>query len=561
MSTVAQPYSRSGAAPDDRDPVTGAIAEALRSLVRSLRAHALYKHDNPAYLRSLEQTRVAFGMLWANTRELLVAVSETELRHGEVVVHTDGERGGGDALAWMLYKDGVRELTLLPGFQEGELAQFLETLHQVRRAMPDDDDLVTLLWEKDLQNLRFRSVHADEGRPYAAPEDPTGTNIGSAVQAAAASTSNIVRMEDLEGTLYFLDEHEITYLRGELDSEYTADVRTSLSNALLDTFEAQRSSRVREEVCGALDALLLQLLVAGAFASVASLLREARVTAGRARDITDAHRERLLGLGRQLSEPGVLEQLIQALDGGSAATIAEGERLLEELEVSALATLLRQIEEVERIPVREAMERAVSRIASAHTNELIKLVAHQDTVVSIGAMRRAGSTRMAGAVPALAQRLTASSEELRQAAAEALSAIGSAGALQSLERVLDDSARGVRLAACRAFSAHGYRAALPRLEALVRGKETRAADLTERMAIFEAYGSLCGAQGVEVLDSLLNGRGFLGRRPDAEVRACAAVALGRINVAEARTALQAAAGDKEVVVRTAVQRALRGAAA
>lgn len=559
MSTVAQPSARGGVAPDDRDPAFGAVAEALRSLVRSLRSHALYNHDNPAYLRSLEQAREAFAALWAVTRELVLVVRESELLWGEHVVHTDGERGGGDALAWMLYKDGIRELTILPGFQERELLKFVGTLHQVRRAMPDDDDLVTMLWEHDLQHLRYRAVQANEGQPFAEPTGPARASVAAAVQADAASASSFVKMEDLEGTLYFLDESEVAYLREELEREYNADVRSSLANALLDTFESQRSPRVREEVCGALDALLLQMLVAGAFASVAVLLREARVTAGRARDITDAHRERLLGLGRRLSEPGVLEQLIQTLDEAPASGVAEGERLLEELEVSALPTLLRQVEEVEREAVREAMDRAISRIASAHTNELVKLVAHQDVTVSLGAIRRAGAMRAAGAVPALSQRLDAPVVEVRQAAAEALSDIGSPGALQALERVLEDSARGVRLAACRAFASHGYRAALPRLEAMVRGRDSRAADLTERMAIFEAYGSLCGAQGVQVLDELLNARGFLGRRPDAEVRACAAVALGRIRSPEARQVLQRAAADKEVVVRTAVQRALREA--
>ena len=36
---------------------------------------------------------------------------------------------------------------------------------------------------------------------------------------------------------------------------------------------------------------------------------------------------------------------------------------------------------------------------------------------------------------------------------------------------------------------------LPRLEAIVKGKAVRDADLTEKMAFFEAYGALCGDGG------------------------------------------------------------------
>lgn len=558
MSTAALAPSRAGLEPDDRDPAQGPIAEALRAMVRALRSHALYKHDNPAYLRSLEQAREAFAAMWAGTRELVLAVHESELHWGELVVHADGERGGGDALAWMLYKDGIRELTVLPGFQEQELVQVLETLHQVRRASRDDDDLVTLLWEHDFQHLRYRCVQAEDGQAFSTPTGPGDANVSDAVQAAAASSANLVRMEDLEGTLHFLDARDIAYLQEQLEREYRADVRTSISDALLDTFETQRSVRVREEVCAALDALLLQQLVASAFSSAGALLREARVTAGRATDLSDAHRERLLRLGGRLSEPVVLEQLIQAVELTPDAGVADAERLLEGLEVTALPTLLRAVSEVERTLVRDVIDRAITRIASAHTHELVRLIAHEDVLVSLGAIQRAGGMRAAGAVPALASRLSSTDSELRHAAAEALANIGSAGALQALERVLDDDVRGVRLAACRAFATHGYRAALPRLETLVSGRESRAMDLTERMAIFEAYGSLCGAAGVRVLDGLLNGRGFLGRRPEPEVRACAAVALGRIQSADARASLQQSAVDKEIVVRSAVQRALRG---
>jgi HEAT repeat protein len=86
----------------------------------------------------------------------------------------------------------------------------------------------------------------------------------------------------------------------------------------------------------------------------------------------------------------------------------------------------------------------------------------------------------------------------------------------------------------------------------------RETDLTEKMAFFEAYGSLCGDAGVSQLDAMLNGKGFLGRREDPEIRACAAIALGRIGSENAVSALRKSAAEKDIVVRNAVTRALRG---
>jgi HEAT repeat protein len=99
---------------------------------------------------------------------------------------------------------------------------------------------------------------------------------------------------------------------------------------------------------------------------------------------------------------------------------------------------------------------------------------------------------------------------------------------------------------------------LARLEAMVKGRAVREADLSEKMAVFEAYGSLCGEPGVAALDAMLNGKSLFGRREEPEIRACAAVALGRVGTPHAQESLRQSASEKDVVVRNAVARALRG---
>jgi hypothetical protein len=56
---------------------------------------------------------------------------------------------------------------------------------------------------------------------------------------------------------------------------------------------------------------------------------------------------------------------------------------------------------------------------------------------------------------------------------------------------------------------------------------------------------------------------MFGKREDPELRACAAIALGRIGSKKAQECLQRASGggEKDVVVRNAVNRALRAGAA
>jgi hypothetical protein len=370
----------------------------------------------------------------------------------------------------------------------------------------------------------------------------------------------VVNMADFDATLYFLDEQEIEYLQTEIRREYQEDLRSKVSATLLDIFEQQTNAEVRSEIIEILDTLLVHLLTGAEFRGVAYLLREVQTVAQRAPELAPEHRQKLLDLANRLSTPEALSQMLQSLDDATELPPPnELAELFEQLRPVALATVFGWLKKLQNGRLRPLLETAAERLASANTTDLVRLILAPEHDVAVEAVRRAASLKTPAAVQSLSKILDGKNVELRQLAVHALMEIGSAGALQALERAVEDSDREVRISSVRAFAARGYKPVLERLETAVKGKAIREADLTEKMAFFEGYGALCGDSGVEYLDALLNGKGFLGRREDAEVRACAAFALGRIGSVRATECLRKAAGEKDVVVRNAVNRALRGA--
>ena len=96
----------------------------------------------------------------------------------------------------------------------------------------------------------------------------------------------------------------------------------------------------------------------------------------------------------------------------------------------------------------------------------------------------------------------------------------------------------------------------------MKGKLARDADLTEKMALFEAYGTLCGDAGVPLLDGMLNARGLFGKQGGSPRCAPAPPWRSDGSAREAAiAALRRASNEKEILVRNAVNRALRGGAA
>jgi HEAT repeat protein len=195
----------------------------------------------------------------------------------------------------------------------------------------------------------------------------------------------------------------------------------------------------------------------------------------------------------------------------------------------------------------------VHGIAEKNPQAVAALLRDPDPIVLAGAARLAGRLKTAEAATTLASLMSHAVADVRLAAVEAavdLKASTAAGALQAL---LTDPERAVRIAAARGLGKLKYR-----FKEVVNGKEIRTADISEKIAFFESYGELAGDAAHEMMDKLLNGKGFLGRKEAPEIRACAALALGRIGTEKARQSLQAATSEEDPVVRSAVNRALRG---
>ncbi len=547
------------------------IEDALQVFAKALRATQMYLPNNPTRAHAIERARAAFGTVLTQVQPFELQIHDASFRWEERVVYQDVDRGT-EGLPWLLYRDGLRSLTFHRGFEEHELELVLDVLRRARSTASDDDDLVTMLWVADLQALEFTHVEigglsdlptttgerlgiisrTSEQLPLAVP----GTETPSPGDGAPPG---IVRMDDFDSTLYFLEPREVTYLAEELKREYVEDQRNNALGVLFDIVESAPVLDAQCEAARLVDQLLLEFLAVGDYQHVGMLLRESGVIVRKA--LVDPSVLALLAeLPARLSDPTVMSQLLQALDEGARTPVASLlEGVFSELRPSALVPLVAWLGTATASPVRAAIERASLRLAGANATELARLLEHTDMAVVRGALRLSAQLATPAAVPGLAKLLRGDDAKMRIDAVAALGDIGSVGALQALERGIDDAEREVRVATFRALTVRKHAGALPKLAQSLRRKELRVADLGEKMALFEAYGTLCGDAGVAELDQLLNARGLLGAREPAELRACAARALGLISTASASAALQRASDTKDVVVRSAVMRAMRSA--
>jgi hypothetical protein len=526
------------------------VAELINGLVKALRAYHMYLPNNPIYQRATENLRIAFIPVWAALDQLALTVAETDFIWEDQVVYHQMNKS--ESLAWALFKDGMRSLTICRNAELDELPHFLEVINRARFLAADaGDDLLTLLWEQEFELIQYNFIEffgegggslPEQSGSYATSageQDPAAQQRHSqAAEEAPPRPKGVVDLDEFDSTLYFLDENEINQVVREVEQEYARDVAGSSLNVLFDLFELQSEPEIRSEILSVVEHLFPTFLTARDFRTAASILRECRQLAQRTAGLKAEHAQRLEGFVAKLSEAAIVSQLLQSLDEAPAlAGEAHVAELMRELRASALEPVLTSLPSLSSAPLRTLLEGVADRLAETYPSEVLRILKDPES-------------------PALAPVVTLCGR-LGLASVQALAQLATPAAMALIEKALEDEDRSIRLAAVRVMGSRGYKGAQRRVEAIVLGKAVKEMDLTEKMAFFEAYGAIAGASGLKPLSALLLPRGMLRMKESSEVRACAAIAIGKIRTAEAREVLQRAAEDKDLVVRNAVSRALR----
>ncbi len=547
-------------------------------LGKALRAFQLYDENNPVRKRFVTSLREAFEQLWQEVEGLNLAVEEDRLLLVGEEVYRSSSRS--DSLAFLLYKDGIRDVTFLPGVEGSEVDKILGVFQRAKMLKTSEaDDLVTMLWEQDLEFFTCRCVdqitegavlpttQAEEERAaldqvlQGEAQDSQAAEDGAGGQADTAEGKPPPPKigQDFSPTLYALDPDEKEQLRRALASEMSRDVRHDVLAALFDRLEEAGYPDRKSEILKILRELLPNLLSRGAVEYAANVLEELAAVRAEPGVLDEVRQRECDEVLDDLSSTETLEELVRALqDGTIDVPVDVLGRLLKFLRAGALPVLLGAAE-LEEIPgLKDTLRGAVHGIASENPEAVLALLDHADPVVTSGAVRLIGRMGMAEAAPSLVGLISHPDTDVRLALVETAELLRDVTTTDTLIDALSDAEPDVRVAAARALATLRVETAAPALEALVTGKKIRQADLTEKIAIFESYALLGGAGAAEVLIELLNKKSFLGRREPSQIRASAARALGRAGLPGAQEALRAAHNDADAVVRTAVRQALEG---
>jgi len=555
------------------------VRELFGVFVKALRSFQLYDELNPVRKRFVNNLREAFEALWQEVEGVNLSVDEDAISMAGEQVYQNSSRS--DSLAFLLYKDGIRDVTILPGVEGPELENILGVLQRAKMLQTAEaDDILTMLWEEDLAFFKCQSVdqitegaatptaqsledRADLSQVYQAEiesEDAEADEEAGEEAGAAEDEPSPPKVgQDFSPALYGLDPDETEELRRQLESEMSRDLRYDVLTALFDRLEEVGYPERKSEILTILRELLPTFLSGGDVASAAGVLEELATVRAEPGILDDALQGECDALLDDLPSAETLSELVRGIqDGTIDVPVDVLGHFLQFLRADSLAVLLQASGQEETSALQETLRKAVYGIAQKNGEAVVSLLHDTDPTVVAGAVRLVGEMGMTDAAVQVSGLLMHSEVAVRIAVVESARLLKEDVLTDTVVGALSDDESDVRVASARALVTLGYEAAGPVLEASVTGKEIRQADLTEKIVIFESFGVLGGSGAVDVLSDLLNKKGFLGRREPSEIRASAARGLGKVGLPGAKEALQVSQNDDDAVVRTAVRRAIQG---
>jgi len=128
----------------------------IQTFLQTLKAFRLYEANHPILTKFLERLRKDFDQYFDEFDSFSLQIGEHRLYYrGNVVYENQDVK---ESLAFVFFKDGIRELQFSKGLEFKEIMDFLNIVRKSDFLNRMEDDLVTLLWEKDFSHIIFVTV-------------------------------------------------------------------------------------------------------------------------------------------------------------------------------------------------------------------------------------------------------------------------------------------------------------------------------------------------------------------------------------------------------------------
>lgn len=529
------------------------VRDIIRTIIKTVKTFNVYPKDNPMYRKFATEIFEKFDAFFESGDELKIDIEQYSLLYKENEVYRSEEKT--DNLAMLLFSDGIRQITFYKGITSDEISDFIDILRLAPKSdISDTDDIVTLLWEKNIKNMGYTAVEDTVDDDLVVEEALLRNDIDQDISekpsvdtgALFAAPANVF---SIETKVEQLTESELAALKKELsdiDEESLLSSAVGLFFGLLrDQQDTEAFPEIVQNIGRIMDIRMQKKDLRGAIQMLEGLKGFLAVY--------DTPSQRAM-LEQVISSAGSIENLKVLF--GMSQDPAEIRQYMHLLGTQSLTQMIEVLRELNDRKQRRLLCEILAEIGKQDIEVLAKALNDELWYVVRNVVMILGMTKEPGAVKHLEKVLKHADVRVRRETVRALEGISNNETKDLFIAALEDGDVTVRIAALkvlRRLKAPGLYELLTRN---ISRDELRKKPFAEKRELLETIAVVGGEEAFPLLSELFKKKGFIEKEEITEIRASAAYGLGLLKSKEAILMLENETNSKKSLLRESCIKAL-----
>jgi HEAT repeat protein len=546
------------------------------AFIKAIKAFRFYPPDNPTLKGLRDQLLRKFQYFLNKYQSFAIQVGQYDLSYKGKILYEN--RDMKTSLAFSLHKDGLREIRFMRHLEEWEVQGVIDILKQSEQINPLEDDIVTMMWERDFVHVRYLATDEFlEDTPVIPPEtldqfrknlvlkplahhveiglggegSEEGVDLNEVLSKVTEELSPFVS----DPSVYSLTPDEVEGLRKDVEAEVDPSFASNITDILFEILVLEKEQGSYQNAVHSLIKVLDGFLTLGQFFQATDLLKRIYLFLK-----TD-------GLQNwQIEKIGEI-----LLEAGEEARVARIGKVLEREEVrleevgtylsllqkDSIQPLVKLLGELKNSKARRVFCDALSEIGRDAIELFIPFLEDRRWFLVRNIVYILGRIGKEESLPYIQKAFNHEENRVRREAIQALGLIGGQKAVGLLVRALTDNDARIRCMAAINLGKTGKKAGLIPLVEIVQSKDFYKREPVEIKAFFNGIGMAGSNEVVPVLQDLLERKSWFGRGKADETRIGAAHALSMIGTPDAIAILEEGKNSKDETLRDACTQALK----
>jgi HEAT repeat protein len=549
------------------------LARDLTSFfLKTFKAIRFYPPDNPTIKGFRDQLFKRLQHFLNKYPSLVLQIGEFTLSFKDRVLYEN--RDTKSSFAFLLYKDGLRELRFAKGVEEWEVQGLMDVIRGGEYINQMEDDLVTMMWERDFVHISYLATDEflDEN-PILVPDNvdqfrsklvfkPLAYNVQvDLLEEEEPDLQKLLSRTERESPLkdrsvYFLTREEVDHLRGEVEGEIDPSFVFNAIDILFEVLALEQEQEPYQDAVNLLLKLLDGLLTLGNFKRAGELLNRLYIVA-KTYELKDWQAKAIHQLIECSGDEVRIERIGKVFERETEVRLEDVNQYLILLRQSSVKPLIKLLGELKNSKARRVICDALSEIGKNAIELFTPFIDDRRWYLVRNITYILGRIGKEKALPYVQKAFNHEELRVRREAVQALGLIGGPKAVTLLIKALIDKDARIRSMAAVNLGRIGKNVGLSALLDAVQSKEFQKKEPAEMKAFLDAIGMAGSNEALPVLQQMIERKSLFGIGKKDETKPGVANALAMIGTPEARAVLEKGINSKEESIRSACLQALR----